>query len=81
MAFFEKQHLKGDVFGGINAGIVALPAALGFGALSGLTPIYGLYSAIFLGLFAAIFGGTKTLISNPTGPMACLLYTSPSPRD
>lgn len=74
MAFFEKQHLKGDVFGGINAGIVALPAALGFGALSGLTPIYGLYSAIFLGLFAAIFGGTKTLISNPTGPMAVVTF-------
>ncbi len=74
MAFFEKEHLKGDIFGGINAGIVALPAALGFGALAGLSPIYGLYSAIFLGLFAAIFGGTKTLISNPTGPMAVVTY-------
>lgn len=74
MGLFEKEHLKGDVFGGINAGIVALPAALGFGALAGLTPIYGLYCAIFLGLFAAIFGGTKTLISNPTGPMAVVTY-------
>ena len=74
MTLFEKQHLKGDIFGGINAGIVALPAALGFGALAGLTPIQGLYSAIFLGLIAAIFGGTKTLISNPTGPMAVVTF-------
>jgi len=74
MVFFEKKHLKGDVFGGINAGIVALPAALGFGALAGLSPIHGLYCAMFLGLFAAIFGGTKTLISNPTGPMAVVTY-------
>jgi SulP family sulfate permease len=74
MVFFEKEHLKGDIFGGINAGIVALPAALGFGALAGLSPIHGLYCAIFLGLFAAIFGGTKTLISNPTGPMAVVTY-------
>ena len=74
MIFFEKEHLKGDVFGGVNAGIVALPAALGFGALAGLSPIHGLYCAMFLGLFAAIFGGTKTLISNPTGPMAVVTY-------
>ena len=74
MDFFEKKHLKGDIFGGINAGIVALPAALGFGALAGLSPIHGLYCAMFLGLFAAIFGGTKTLISNPTGPMAVVTY-------
>lgn len=70
MSLYNKDTLKGDVFGGINAGIVALPAALGFGALAGLDPVNGLYGAIFLGLFAAIFGGTKTLISNPTGPMA-----------
>ena len=66
----DTKHIKGDIFGGVNAGIVALPAALGFGALAGLEPIYGLYCAIFLGLFAAILGGSKTLISNPTGPMA-----------
>ena len=64
------KNLSGDIFGGINAGIVALPAALGFGTLAGLEPIYGLYCAIFLGLVAAILGGSKTLISNPTGPMA-----------
>lgn len=67
---FDTKNLKGDIFGGVNAGIVALPAALGFGTLAGLEPIYGLYCAIFLGLFAAALGGSKTLISNPTGPMA-----------
>lgn len=64
------KNLSGDIFGGINAGIVALPAALGFGTLAGLEPIYGLYCAIFLGLVAPLIGGSKTLISNPTGPMA-----------
>lgn len=64
------KNLKGDIFGGVNAAIIALPAALGFGTLAGLQPIYGLYGAIFLGLVASLIGGTKTLISNPTGPMA-----------
>lgn len=70
MSFFDQKNIKGDIFGGINAGIVALPAAIAFGELAQLTPLHGLYCAIFLGLVAAILGGTNTLISNPTGPMA-----------
>ena len=42
------SHLKGDVFGGITAGIIALPLALAFGVSSGLGPTAGLYGAIFL---------------------------------
>lgn len=60
---------KGDFFGGITAGIVALPLALAFGVQSGLGAAAGLYGAIFLGLIAAIFGGTPSQISGPTGPM------------
>lgn len=68
------SNIKGDMFGGINAGIVALPAALGFGTLAGLSPVEGLYCAIFVGFFAALLGGSKTLISNPTGPMAVVTF-------
>ena len=67
--FFDFKHLKGDVFGGITAGIVALPLALAFGVQSGMGPIAGLYGAMMLGVFAALFGGTATQISGPTGPM------------
>lgn len=63
------KNLKGDVFGGVTAGIVALPLALAFGVQSGLGAIAGLYGAIALGLLSAILGGTKTQISGPTGPM------------
>ncbi len=60
---------KGDFFGGLTAGIVALPLALAFGVQSGIGAEAGLYGAIFLGFFAAIFGGTPSQISGPTGPM------------
>lgn len=65
-------NIKGDAFGGITAGIVALPLALAFGVSSGLGPSAGLYGAIFLGFFAAIFGGTSTQISGPTAPMTAV---------
>ena len=63
------DNLNGDIFGGITAAIVALPLALAFGVQSGAGPVAGLYGAIALGIFAAIFGGTSTQISGPTGPM------------
>lgn len=66
------SNLKGDAFGGITAGIVALPLALAFGVSSGLGPTAGLYGAIFISFFAALFGGTSTQISGPTAPMTAV---------
>lgn len=66
---FDTTHLRGDFFGGLTAGVVALPLALAFGVQSGMGAIAGLYGAIALGMLAAWFGGTATQISGPTGPM------------
>lgn len=66
---FDFSHLRGDVFGGLTAGVVALPLALAFGEASGAGPIAGVYGAILVGFFAALFGGTPSQISGPTGPM------------
>lgn len=67
------QHLRGDIYGGITAAVVALPLALAFGVASGIGPIAGLYSAIAVGFFAAIFGGTPSQVSGPTGPMTVVM--------
>ena len=82
MAFIETNNIKGDVFGGITAGIVALPLALAFGiqAFSGVDSpeassmgaLAGLVGATLLGFFAALFGGTHSQISGPTGPMTVI---------
>jgi SulP family sulfate permease len=66
---------RGDVFGGISAGIVALPLSLAFGALSGLGPEAGLYGAIAAGILAALFGGTPVLVTGPTNPMTLVAAT------
>jgi len=63
------QNLRGDIFGGVTAAVIALPMALAFGVASGAGAEAGLYGAILVGLFAALFGGSPTLISEPTGPM------------
>ena len=67
---YSVQALRGDVFGGVTAAVVGLPVGLAFGEASGLGAVAGIYGAIAVGFFAAVFGGTKSQISGPTGPMA-----------
>ena len=74
---FDLSHLKNDLIGGITSAIVALPLALGFGLLSfngdPQGAVAGLYGAIFTGILASFFGGTKQQITGPTGGMTVVL--------
>ena len=67
------RNLQGDIFGGITAAVIALPMALAFGIASGAGAVSGLWGAVLIGFFAALFGGTPTLISEPTGPMTVVM--------
>ena len=79
------NNLRGDVYGGLTAAVVALPLAMAMGVASGVGPIAGMYGAIFVGFFAALFGGTPAQVSGPTGPMTVVMaaifmqYTSMFP--
>src|SRR5690606_22510757 len=73
MVKLSTANLKGDLYGGLTAGVVALPLALAMGVASGLGPIAGLYGAIVVGFFAALFGGTEPQVSGPTGPMTVVV--------
>lgn len=82
MALLNFGNIKGDIFGGITAGIVALPLALAFGiqafggiddpSASSMGALAGLVGATLLGFFASLFGGTHSQISGPTGPMTVI---------
>ncbi len=67
------RNVQGDVLGGLTAAVVALPMALAFGIASGAGASAGLWGAILVGFFAALFGGTPSLISEPTGPMTVIV--------
>ncbi len=88
MKFLSTHNLKGDIFGGITAGIVALPLALAFGLqafgsidsqdvanIGAVGALAGLVGAIMVGFFAALFGGTDPQVSGPTGPMTVITAT------
>ena len=66
---YTPNTFRGDLFGGLTSAVVALPVALAFGVASGMGAAAGLYSVIAVGFFASVFGGTRSQISGPTGPM------------
>ena len=63
------DRFRGDVFGGAMSMVVSLPLALAYGIASGMGAAAGLYGAIAVGFFAAVFGSTRSQISGPTAPM------------
>ena len=88
MKYFPRHNLKGDLFGGLTAGIVALPLALAFGIqafgsisthdvanIGAIGALAGLVGAIMIGFFASLFGGTPAHINGPTGPMTVVTAT------
>ena len=88
MKLFDSKTIKGDAFGGITAGIVALPLALAFGIqafgvisvedvpnIGAIGALAGLTGAMMIGFFASLFGGTPSQISGPTGPMTVISAT------
>ena len=79
---FNTRYLSGDIWGGFAAMLVALPSAVAFGVTI-LAPlgsqftaqgaIAGILGVCFLGVIAALFGGTQKLISAPCAPAAAVL--------
>lgn len=75
-------HLAGDIWGGMAAMLVALPAAIAFGVTifaplganhAAEGALAGILGATALGLIAPALGGAKRLITAPCAPAAAVL--------
>jgi len=71
--YTRKQALD-DVTAGVIVGIVALPLAIAFAIASGLSPEYGLYTAIVAGFLISALGGSRVQIGGPTGAFVVIVY-------
>jgi SulP family sulfate permease len=82
LKLFGGKQAPGDLWGGLAAMLVALPASIAFGVTvySAIGPFHAAYGALAgivgataIGLVASIFGGTDRLISAPCAPAAAVL--------
>jgi len=69
------QNLKTELLSGLTVALALVPEAIAFAFVAGVSPIIGLYSAFFIGLICAIFGGRPGMISGATGAMAVVVVS------
>lgn len=69
------SSVRAEVLSGLTVALALVPEAVAFAFVAGVSPVIGLYSAFFIGLFAAIFGGRPGMISGATGAMAVVVVT------
>jgi SulP family sulfate permease len=67
------SQVRPNLIAGLIVGVVALPLAMAFAIASGARPEQGLYTAIVAAVLTALFGGTRTQISGPTGAFIAVL--------
>lgn len=54
-----KDYFLWDVIGGLTTGVMHVPQGIAYAVLSGVDPVYGLYSSFFPALFYMFFGTSK----------------------
>jgi SulP family sulfate permease len=78
------QHLPGyrggsfrrDLLAGLTVAALALPAAMAYAELAGLSPVAGLYALLLPTVAYTVFGSSRQLIVGPEGSIAALAATA-----
>lgn len=70
---YGAQPFLRDVSAGLVVGVVALPLAVAFAIASGADPRAGLVTAAVAGAVASLLGGSRTLVTGPTGAFVVIL--------
>ncbi len=64
-----------DLLSGLTVAMALVPEAIAFSLVAHVDPLVGLYSAFFLCLITALFGGRPGMISGATGAMAVVIVS------
>jgi SulP family sulfate permease len=73
MKSYTKEQFIKDVIAGIIVAIIAMPFAIAFALVSGVTPEKGLYTAIIAGFIVSFLGGSRVQISGPSAASATIV--------
>ena len=80
---YLRQDLLADIAAGITGATAGAPQAMAFAIVAGISPVYGLYTAIVSTIVASLFGSSTLMTTGPTNALAVVvastLAPSPSP--
>ena len=66
----KNGNFKDDTLSGLTVALALVPEAIAFSFIAGVSPVIGLWSAVFVGFITATLGGRPGMISGATGAIA-----------
>ncbi|WP_431224790.1 SulP family inorganic anion transporter [Serratia sp. L9] len=76
---YERSWLKPDIRAGLSVAAVALPVAIAYAELAGVSAIVGLYSCVLPMIAYAIFGSSRQLIVGPDAATCAVIAAVVTP--
>ena len=70
---YRVRQARHDVLAGMTVAALALPAAMAYGELAGLSPVNGLYALLLAPLVYVLLGSSRQLVIGPEGSISALV--------
>ena len=72
---YARETFWADLKAGITLVASYVPTTMALGIISGMGPLAGLWCGVLVGIIAAVFGGTRALVSGPSAVLAVITAT------
>ena len=72
---YARETFSADLKAGVTLVASYLPTAMALGVISGMGPLAGLWCGVFVGIVAAVCGGTRAMVSGPSAVLAVVTAT------
>ena len=79
MPGYRPGTARSDLIAGVTVSALALPAAMAYAEVAGLSPVHGLYALLLPALAYALFGSSRQLIIGPEGSISALVAAAVLP--
>jgi sulfate permease, SulP family len=70
---YEGGHAQRDVLAGVTVAALALPSAMAYAELAGLSPVNGLYALLLPTVVYVLLGSSRQLVIGPEGSISALV--------
>jgi sulfate permease, SulP family len=76
---YRPPTARRDAVAGVTVAALALPAAMAYAEVAGVSPVHGLYALLLPALAYALFGSSRQLIIGPEGSISALVAAAVLP--
>lgn len=79
MSRVDRGGVRADAIAGLTGATIVLPQGVAFAVIAGLSPEYGLFTAMIVPVVAAIWGSSMVMVSGPTTAISAVLFATLAP--